>query len=52
MKIDLDFTENELILLQMSVMAFKVNLEQTDPEKISIPALGIESLWEKIQKIR
>jgi len=52
MKIDLDFTEEELVLLQMSVMAFKVDLEHHDPEKMSIPSHGIDDLWEKIQKIR
>lgn len=52
MKIDLDFTNEEIALLQMSVMVFKVDLERNDPDKLSIPGREIDVLWEKVQTIK
>ena len=50
-KVEIELTKGEFVVIQMSVGAFKFDLEKNDPNKLSIPSLFIDEVWEKVKAL-
>jgi len=50
-EIKIKLTKPEFVLLQMGIIALKKDLETHDPDKMSIPSIYIDEIFEKIKAL-